>query len=248
MHYFVGKCGSEEVLARFPDLHDAQIIQDHVSDLLQEMADELPDAYAQALRLWDDGSQQDSIDLLVDLFAEFPNNYLVAFTLGNKLQDYGRFFASVRVLANAFKLAPHATMKIQTLSRSMLDWKIMGQIHTAKGDVQMAQVHFDCGVVAYREAHRYSYAATLAEAITVEYNHASLLTHRLLMVVGAHQASEDKTDNRQSAIQLLYRARAATEVSRMVCAHYKIQGMDSNHKDLENGLDSLEMKVCELKA
>jgi len=248
MHYFVGKCGSEEVLARFPDLHDAQILQDHVSDLLQDLADELPDEYGHALELWYEGHPQESIGVLADLFVELPNSYLVAFTLGDKLQDVGKFFDSVRVLMRALVLAPHATMKIQALSRSLLDWKMLGQIETAKAEVQLAQAHFGHGVVAYREAHHYSYAATPAEAVTLEYNHASMLAHRLLMVVCAHAESEDKSDNRQSAIQLLHRARAATEVSRMVCAHYTVHGMDSNHKDLENGLDSLEMKVCELKA
>ncbi|MBI4016063.1 MAG: hypothetical protein HY363_00035 [Candidatus Aenigmarchaeota archaeon] len=241
MQNFIVTYNDQIVHSEYPDKKDAEVLETYVNELLQQEVSQFPAQWLEAKSMIKQGRQDKCIPLLDELVKSFPDSYILHLAFGELLQSLGIFHHSVREFYLACANADHAFFKLQSTSRKMLSLKQLGDYFSANNCHTSGAMQYFEALDAYYDAYNWNFAATCAEAVSLQYTYASLFCS--ILELSLKSSAKDLS----VSTALLNKTRAAKELSVQIADYYDATEINEQHEALEKSLQTFEAKILSVK-
>ena len=243
MQTFIVTCEGIERKVSYEDKKSAEVFADYIHHLEQKEYLSLDEE----LRKRYESKQENPLNILSLLAQKHPKNFLITYTIGDMLQEHGRYEESIAAFEHAFANADHATFKLKASLGIGLSWKMLGDKLTDLRSIEESPVCYYRAEQSLFHAEQYNYAATPTLAVIVEYTHASLnivtARNQINIVATKPELKKEHPDFKKSISRFLTSAKIHKTLSMNVAEYYGVKNMEEEYAHMDVDIDNLDKEL-----
>ncbi len=243
METFIVRCEGIEKKVKYEDKKTAEALADYIHYLEQKeylsLDEELRERY--------EHEDENPLYILNLLTAKHPESFIIAYTIGDILQEQKIYEESIHAFEQAFSIANHATFKLKASLGLGLSWKRMGDEQT---DVRKSAFCYHRSTLYLDQAELYDYAATPELAVLLNYTAASV------NVVGARNQIDVLTQQpelkkkipefKKYILDFLTLSKIYKTLSMNVAEYYAVKDIEQEYPLMDVDIDNLEKELSTL--